>query len=301
MTGNEPKPRTGRETHRYCCPQCFTTHYYNDVLFTRNDWFTTRCDLRQAIHCATFDPQGFPAWQKVGKSRVVRTWHGTAEKDMRILDGAVLTMRDPGGALLNLKVCPVCHSLLGQGWPILFGWDAGGMNNEIVRRLFRTAAADHAGGWHAAEQENANPLKYEYVQKKTDIAYLSVPVELEKADTKYGRTCISNCCLNAPGIVTELRLKLLPDGRVDETEAEQALSSLLENCQYSTTALNKAAVFLVVCPGTDKDPVKLLEEIDKQLLLRIRYSFTDTMVEAFTEKPQQATELLDWLLKKCEP
>lgn len=290
----------GGAERRYLCPQCFSTHYYNDVLFTEDGWVTPHCDIRQAVHRSTFDPEGFADWCAAGRSPVVRTWRGCAPQDLRTLGDTVLGMRDPGGTWLSRRVCPVCHSVLPQAFPILFGWDAGGMNNGIVQKLFALAAGAEGGVWHAAQQENPGVLAYEFVQRNQDIAYLSVPLGLENAHTHYGQSCINNCCLNAQGVVVELPLDAGTDGRVDESRAEKAVASLLERCQYGSTALKKAVVCIVTGPEGEKDPVGRLEQEDKQLLLRMRYSFTDVQIVGAPLDAKQGTDILDWLLQHCE-
>lgn len=297
MAAQESKSWTGGAERLELCPQCFSTHYYNDVLFTADNWTTGRCDVRQAIHRATFDRDGYDAWCAAGHSQAVRTWRGAAPEDLRMLGDAVLGVRDPGGTWLNRRVCPVCHSILPVSLPVLFGWNAKGMDNEIVRQVF--AQADKDGTWHAAQRENPGVLPYEWVQRQRELCYLSVPVGLEKASTRYGKECKSNCCLHAPGVLLELRMNPGEDDRLDVGPAERAVASLLEQCQYSSTALKKAVVCLVRAPEEEKDPVGRLERQDKQLLLRMQYSFTDVLVAAYPLEPHRCTEILDWLVKKC--
>ena len=90
------------------------------------------------------------------------------------------------------------------------------------------------------------------------------------------------------------------DGRVDESRAEKAVASLLERCQYGSTALKKAVVCIVTGPEGEKDPVGRLEQEDKQLLLRMRYSFTDVQIVGAPLDAKQGTDILDWLLQHCE-
>lgn len=297
MAAQKRNAWAGGAERRELCPQCFSMHYYNDVLFTEDAWTTRRCDVRQALHHATFDRDGYDAWCAAGRSQAVRTWRGAAPEDLRMLGDAVLAVRDPGGAWLNRRVCPVCHSILPPLLPVLFGWNAKGMNNEIVRQIF--AQADKEETWHAASLENPGVLPYEWVQRQQELSYLSVPVGLEKASTRYGMQCKSNCCLNAPGVIVELRLNTGDKDRLNEAPAEKAIASLLEQCQYSGAALKKAVVCLVRAPEGEEDPIGRLEKQDKQLLLRVQYSFTNVMVAAYPLESGRCTEILDWLLKKC--
>lgn len=300
MASKKNKQFTEKAGGRYLCQQCFSLRYRNDVLFTKQSWVTSLCDIRQAVHRAAFDPDRFDAWCRAGKSRVVMTWHGRPLDSLRVCNGVVQAMQDAGGEWLDQKVCPICHSLLMEEFPIVFGWSSQGLDSAPVREMFRQACEGDESTWSLLDEETTEAVRYEYIQKKDGSLRMGVPAGLDQGDTNHAQLCRDNCCLNVEGVIVRLVLKPAPDGEIDDLEAEQTLNALLQRCQYSGTAMKKCAVFVISAPDMEEEPAQYLERRAEQLFRSIQYSFARVRFAASGQTPQQASEILSWLAQNIQ-
>lgn len=300
MAANEKKVSSQQVGSRYLCPQCFHMPYRNDVLFASDSWYTGQCDMRQAIHRNAFSHTGFDSWCAEGKSRVVMSWRGRPERCLQVRDGVVEAMQDASGHWLKQRVCPICHSLLPEECPILFGWNENGMSCVDGTVLFQLAASEDCGKWEMVYESQQEALDYSYIGFRDGSFRIGIPAGLDMAKTTYGKNCQDDCCLNVSGVLVWLPLTVAPDGSVDDLKAEQTLNALLEKCQYSGARLQKQVAILLKGVDTGGDAAKYLEEKSEQLFRSIQYSFSDVYFSEDPKTPQQATEILEWFARKYQ-
>lgn len=284
---------------KYRCTQCFTTHYVNDVLFA-TDRFVRLCDMRQATHRAVFEPNDdFEQWCKTGKSQVMSTWRTRPKKDLQVENGVVQAMREPDGDWMKQKVCPNCHCLLSQDFLLLFGWQDGKMDNDLVKKIMLLAGADPTGKWNSPTEDATRPLHYTRCERRDGMVGIGVPENLQDAEGAYGSACRDHCCQSADGAIVQLRFALTENGELDEQEAEKTLDALLRKCHYSGEALPMPVTFLLDCPEAEHASVEFFQEKEKALLRRIKYSFEKKYLEAGAQlTPEKAGKILDWFAQQ---
>lgn len=282
---------------RYLCPQCFTSHFWNDVLFaSRRD--SDRYDLRQAARRRELcTPERFQQWCRKGKSPVLLNWRALPEERRQWKEGAIAAVRDMDGTWLDQRVCPCCHTPLPRRpFPVVVGWQEDGYSSALADALLRTAVLGEPRRWRLHQEEDA-PVRYSSLVTQDGAIALGAPL-LPEGETKgYAANCVARCCAAAEGAV--LRLRMEPDGQggLDGQAALTALWGLQEACGCASPQRKLAVVCLL--EGVEQpDGVERFRQKCTSLAREIEYSFESSYFAAGTpEDPRAVVKAVIWL---CE-
>lgn len=290
----DPKVNVEAAAARYTCPQCFTVHYSNDVLFAARR-SAGRCDVRQAVRrYALCSADAFAQWCETGETMALLNWRALPQDRRQWNNGVITAVRDLDGSWVTQRVCPCCHTPLPAFCPVVFGWREGGMSGEAASSLLYAAAQAAPSRWNI-RREGTLPLSYDYLVNPSGESVLGVPVALECAKGSYGRNCRRRYCCAAAGAVVRLNVSRSADGELDDTKAIHTVDTLLESCGYSGAALEMSAVFLL--EGLDQpDAVEVFQRECVPLVRRIQYDFENTyFAVGLLERSQTAVQAVEWL------
>lgn len=284
------------EQARYTCPQCFTVHYRNDVLFAARRPGGP-CDVRQAAHRrALSSADAFAQWCEAGETEIYLNWRTLPESRRRWKAGVITAVRDLDGRWLDRRVCPCCHMPLTAPFPVVFGWRGNGMSRETAFDLLNLAVRKDPAHFSISQAADTLPLKYDYLLNTSREKVLGVPAMPEHAgDSSYGISCLRRCCASAAGVIARLDIRLDADGVPDDTEAFQTLYALLKACGGSGIGLKTAAVFLL--EGLNRpDAMEIFRGGCTQLFRHIQYDFQNScFVPEPCTHPQEAVQAVKWL------
>lgn len=283
------------EGARYICPQCFTAHYLNDVLFAARRP-SGSCDMRQAAHrYAIGPPAAFARWCKAGEAAALLNWRALPQPRRQWENGEITAVRDLDGSWVTQRVCPCCHMPLSSPCPVIIGWGETGLDNSIASDFLYFAAEAAAGPWKACHDDSL-PLRYDYLLNSSGTAVLGIPVALERVKDSSGRDYRRRCCESAMGAVVRLKLRVNEGGSLDDIEAFRTLEAMLEACGYSGIELKMLVVFLLEGLSDQPDAVDLFKRECSQLARLIQYDFESCyfIVEPY-EHPQAAVQAVEWL------
>ena len=288
--------KAGAEGERYICPQCFTAHYLNDVLFAaqRPSGF---CDRRQAAYRYALGPYAaFEQWCASGETAALLNWRALPQSRRQWTNGAITAVRDLDGSWVTRRVCPCCHTPLSPPCPVVIGWAEDGMNIRGAFDLLYCAAELAPASW-SMRREDQLPLRYDYLVGPAGRAVLGVPpAKLEHVGGDYGRELRRRCCNSAAGVVVRLRMRMDENGNLDDIEASHTLDTLLEACGHSGVELKMAAVFLLEGLANQPDSVKRFQMECPQLARRIQYDFESSFFAAgLFDHSQLAVQAVKWL------
>lgn len=226
---------------KYLCPQCFTIHYRNDVLFATGH-YTSHCDTRQAaLRYAFQTSDAFEKWCAVGVSEQMVSWTDRPEEDRKFRNGVIEAMRDANGNLLKKKVCPYCHSSVLLNTRVLFGWNNEAIDNSLPTQLLRCSGLEEN---EQSGQNESEALEYYRVKLNGTPLVLGVPQRLESATDNYARACQQRCCTNAHGAVVLLEVTRTGN-ELDTSSAENTFENFLQVCGYSGKPLEMPTIFLL--------------------------------------------------------
>jgi len=289
------RSRAGAETNRYTCPQCFTDHYQNDVLFAGRQT-PGMCDMRQAAHrYALSSDIAFEQWCRAGVSEILLNWRTLPQDRRRWNGGAIEAVRDVDGNWLSQRVCPCCHMPLSSFCPVVFGWDENGISGKAVSDLLYFAAESAPSRWRI-RRESGLPLNYDCLLDTTGEMVLKTPAALENARGSHGENIRRRCCGSASGVVVRLQIRQESDDRLDDTRAFRTLYNLLDSCGYSGGEQKMAAVVLLEGLEGRPDAVEVFKRECTQLARHIQYDFADCCFAAgIWEHPQAAVQAVEWL------
>lgn len=279
---------------RYLCPQCFTSHFWNDVLFASRR-SAGRCDPRQAARRrALWEEEDFLRWCREGRNPVLLNWRTLPEERRQWRDGAIMAVRDMDGSWLDQRVCPCCHSLLPpRPFPVVVGWQEDGYNSALAGELLQAAARGDPGRWMLRRE--ADTVHYSRLVTPDGGTALGVPLLPAGEQKGYVANCVARCCAAAEGAV--LRLRVGPDGEggLDGQAALEALWGLQEACGCAPPQRRLFAVCLlegVEQPGG----VERFRQQCSSVAREIEYSFENCyFIAGGAENPQAAVQAAAWL------
>lgn len=287
--------KAGAEGARYICPQCFTVHYQNDVLFAARRP-SGRCDIRQAARRYVLQPHAaFAQWCEAGETAALLNWRRLPQSRRRWEEGAITAVRDLDGSWVTQRVCPCCHTPLSPPCPVVFGWGRGGMDGRIASDLLRCAAETAPAFWTMRSEEGLL-LRYDYLVDYAGAAVLGVPAAMERAQSGYWRNFRRRCCSCAAGAVVRLKLRVDADGALDDAEAIQTLYDLLDTCGHSGVELKMSAVFLLEGLEDQPNAVERFQQECVPLARHIEYDFENSCFAVGAQDcPQTAVQAAEWL------
>ncbi len=290
------KART--EGARYICPQCFTAHYRNDVLFGTQR-LTDSCDRRQAAFRYALGPStAFARWCGGGKTSVLLNWRTLPQSRRQWENGAIMAVRDLDGRWVTQRICPCCHMPLSSPYPVVIGWKSSGMHSKTASSLLSFVAETAPDCWKT-RQDRTLPLWYDYLENASKEVVFGVPVRPERVGGSYGASYRRRCCESASGAVVRRGLRMEESGSLDNTEAVRALDTMLEAFDYSGVKLKVSVVFLLELEGVEDQPdaVELFRRECPQLVRLIQYNFADSYFAANPcgRDPQAAAWAVKWL------
>lgn len=288
--------KAGAEGTRYVCPQCFTVHYQNDVLFASRR-LSGFCDRRQAAYRRALEPaSAFTRWCREGKTAALLNWRALPQSRRRWEGGVITAVRDLDGGWADQRLCPCCHMPLSAPCPVVVGWDRTGMDSEAASDLLYFAAEMAPDRWKV-RCDGSLPLRYDYLVNSSGAVVLRVPVKPERVEGGYGAGYRRRCCGSASGAVVRLRLRVNEDGGLEDIEAVRTLDAMLEAFGYSGIELKMSAVFLLEGLEDRPDGVELFQRECPQLVRLIQYDFEDSCFAAAGHNwgPEAAVQAVEWL------
>lgn len=279
------------------CPQCFTRHFVNDVLFISKRT-TKRCDMRNAIHRYTFGrDQEFLNWCTNGRSSVLVDWRAVPETRRRWNGGIIQAVQDIDGTWLDEKACPCCHVPFLLECPVIFGWNDKGLDCAEARRMLAEATPRN---WRGLMYDGTQPLPYDKLEDAEGRQILGVPAGIEKGNGSWGTGCRSRMCMNADGVVILLRFAENRLGGITSLEAERSLLDLLDHCGYTGNPLELPVVVLL--EGIEaENPMQTLESQAPPIRNCLKQCFGRTYILSENKRnEQQWTAALRWLVEETK-
>lgn len=291
-----PKGKADARQTRYVCPQCFTSHFRNDVLFVSGSP-SGREDGRQAVRRrALSQDSAFLPGRRETESALLLNWRAMPETRRRWSDGVITAVRDLDGTWQTQRVCPCCHVPLPEKpCPVVFGWGEKGVESELARDLLRLAAETAPDRWRLRREEQPQLVQYHLLTDPAGEPLLGVPGLPAWEKEGLASNLVRRCCGAAAGAVVRLRAEMDADGEIDSQAALEALCGLQDICGYSGFELKLSVVFLVEGLGRP-DAAELFQQKCANLAREIDYSFENScFVAGVEEAPQGAVRAVDWL------